>query len=764
MTDFVHLRLHTAFSMSEGAIRLDALASKCRETGMPAAAMTDTATLAGAMKFTKTLGKAGIQPIIGCQLWLDHPTVDGEDATPSKIALLARQEDGYDNLIRLVARAHRDAETGGLPAVGLSTLKEHADGLIALTGGPEGPVDRALKHGAADRARQRLQAFKTLFGDAAYLELQRHGLPGTEAIEAELLEMAADMQIAPVATNQAYFLARENHKAHDALLCIAEGTYVTETNRRKVSEEHYVKTPAEMAEAFADLPEALENTLAVAERCAVGFIERAPVLPPYPDLPEGKQEADELADQARAGLEERLAQIGAQDADSRQPYDQRLETELGIIERMGFPGYFLIVADFIGWAKNNGIAVGPGRGSGAGSLVAWSLKITDLDPLRYGLLFERFLNPDRVSMPDFDIDFCQERRDEVIDYVRQRYGADKVAQIGTFGALKARAAFKSVCRVTQVPYTLAETWSAMIPNNPADPKSIPEAMEMEPLASALKEAEPQIVQAFEMARQVEDLYSHASLHAAGVVIADKPVEEYVPLMKDTHGQLVTNFDMKAVEAAGLVKFDFLGLKTLDVIEGAKSMAAESGATIDFQQIGVDDPATYRMLRNAQSFGVFQLESGGMRSAMRQIQPETIEDIIALVSLYRPGPMDNIPVYAAVKAGDQDPDYMHDSLRQLLEETYGILVYQEQVMELARILAGYSLGQADLLRRAMGKKIRSEMEAQEKVFAEGARQGWVRLTLDDGRSVDVHRAQKLPGQDGHAYTVDEAAKAGVELAL
>jgi DNA polymerase-3 subunit alpha len=764
MNDFVHLRVHTAHSLSEGAVPIGPLAALCKQHGMPAAAMTDSGTLAGAMEFTKTLSKAGVQPIMGVQLWLDHAPCTAEENGPSKIALLACDTEGYGNLVRLVSRAHKDREIDGVPAVSLKTLRDHTEGVIALTGGPEGPVDRALRLGAPERARQRLAAFQTLFGDRAYLEIQRHGLPSEDAVEPGLLELSEALQVPPVATNQAYFLQAENHRAHDALLAIAEGAYLSQTDRRRVTPEHYVKTPGQMAELFADLPEALDNTLTVAERCAVGFVSRKPILPPYPDLPAGKSEAEELADQARAGLEQRLAQVGKTDPEARAPYDSRLNDELAIITRMGFPGYFLIVADFIGWAKRQGIPVGPGRGSGAGSLVAWALTITDLDPLRYGLLFERFLNPDRVSMPDFDIDFCQERRDEVIDYVRSRYGAEKVAQIGTFGKLKARAALRAAGRVMQIPYPVVDRYCRMIPNNPSDPKTIPEALEIEPLASEYARAEDDIKAAFDIARQIEGLSSHASLHAAGVVIADRDVSELVPLMKDSHGQLATNYDMKAVEAAGMVKFDFLGLKTLDIIDGACRIAAEGGAEVDFARMDVDDAATYEMLRQADAFGVFQLESMGMRSAMRQIQPTRIEDIVALVSLYRPGPMDNIPVYAAIKAGDQEPDYMHPALADLLQETHGILVYQEQVMELARILAGYSLGQADLLRRAMGKKIQSEMDAQYAAFAEGASQGWVTLELDDGRSVTVHRASRLTGTDGASYTIDEARAAGVELAL
>ncbi|MBK1667361.1 hypothetical protein CKO28_04870 [Rhodovibrio sodomensis] len=759
---FVHLRVHTAHSLAEGAIKMKDLGKRCAELGMPAVAMTDSCTLSGAMDFTKSVSGAGVQPIVGAQLLLRHPGLESGDEL-SKIVLLAKDGEGYANLIQLVSHGYIATDDGHNPAVDLKQLKELSAGLIALTGGPEGPVDKALAAGAPERARQRLQAFARIFGDRAYCELQRDepGVPGP--VEAELIQLADTLEMPLVATNDAYFLTRDMHAAHDVLLCISEGAYVATETRRRVSPERYLKSPEEMVELFADLPDAVDNTVEIARRCAVAFETAKPILPAYPDLAEGKTEAQELRDQAHAGLHKRFVILETPE-ERKADYRKRLDFELDVIERMGFPGYFLIVADFIQWAKDRGISVGPGRGSGAGSLVAYAMSITDLDPLRYGLLFERFLNPDRVSMPDFDVDFCQERRDEVIDYVRERYGDERVIQIGTFGKLQARAAVRDVGRVLQLPYPVVDRYSKLIPNNPANPTTLPEALELDEVKEALAQADHDVRRMFEIAVQLEGLYRHASTHAAGVVIADRPVAEIVPVMRDKEGKLATNCDMKAVESAGLVKFDFLGLKTLDVIEGAREMVAEAHAKPDFDRIGVDDAPTYAMLQGAESFGVFQLESDGMRAAMRGIKPSTIDDLVALVSLYRPGPMENIPVYAAVKHGEQDPDYMHPLLADLLRETFGIMVYQEQVMELARILAGYSLGQADLLRRAMGKKIAAEMDAQFAVFTEGAQKGWADVELEDGRTVRLHRATKYPAADGNSYTVDEAAEADVELAI
>ena len=553
--------------------------------------------------------------------------------------------------------------------------------------------------------------------------MQRYGLQDDEEIEAGLIDFAYAHDIPLVATNQSFFESEEDFEAHDALICIAEGTYVRETERRQLTPNHRLKTPQEMVSLFADLPEAIENTIEIARRCAFRPQKHAPILPDFVAGDGGQGEADELARQARAGLEKRLTDTPP--ATDRETYFNRLDYELEVINGMGFPGYFLIVADFIQWSKQNGISVGPGRGSGAGSVVAWALTITDLDPLRFGLLFERFLNPERVSMPDFDIDFCQTRRDEVIRYVQQKYGVDQVAQIITFGKLQARAVLRDVGRVLQIPYGQVDRLCKMVPNNPAAPVTLQEAIDSEQRLQEERDNDPAITQLIEISLKLEGLYRHASTHAAGVVIGDRPLEKLVPLYRDPKSDMpVTQFNMKWVESAGLVKFDFLGLKTLTVLERAVELLAKTGIEIDLSKLALDDEKTFTMLGNGDTVGVFQLESAGMRDVLRKMQPDCFEDIIALVALYRPGPMDNIPRYIACKKGEEEPDYMHDMLKPVLEETYGVPIYQEQVMQIAQVMSGFSLGEADLLRRAMGKKIKEEMQAQKSRFLEGATENGV----------------------------------------
>ena len=711
---YVPLRVHTAYSLSEGAIRIPDLAKHLAAKGIPACGITDTDTLAGAVEACTKLAAEGVQPIMGIQQTVEH------DNERFPLILLVQDARGWRNLVRIASDAAIAGQPGA-PVLRLTDLKGRTDGLFCLTGGIRGLIDRALLTGDTVLAERRAQTLAALFPGRLGLEITRQGTPEEARREPGLLALARATGLPLVATNEAFFLTPDMHEAHDALLCVAHGTYLAAVDRPRVSPEAWLKGPEEMAALFADIPEALANTVAIARLSTWRFEKQKPMLPRFPGLPEGKTEDAYLVETATRGLERRLAR--AQPAAPREVYTERLAYECDVIAKMGFAGYFLIVADFIGWAKNNGIAVGPGRGSGAGSLVAWALGITDLDPIRYGLLFERFLNPDRVSMPDFDIDFCQERRHEVVDYVRARYGEARVANIGTYGKLQARAALKDVGRVQGIPYPVVDRWSRMIPNNPANPISLLQAMEMSPLKEELETADASIQSMFATAVQLEGLYRNASTHAAGVVIASEEVASLVPLMRDPHGTLVTQFDMKAVEEAGLVKFDFLGLKTLDVIEGTRALMAERGVTIDLDAVGVDDAETYRMLAEGDTFGVFQLESAGMQKAVRQIVPSRIEDIIALCALYRPGPMENIPTYARVKHGQEPASYLHPALEPILQETYGIIVYQEQVMEIARRLAGYSLGQADLLRRAMGKKIKAEMDAQRKVFEDGAaRQG------------------------------------------
>ncbi len=736
MTDktepFVHLRVHSAYSLLEGALTIARLAALASADRAPVLALTDSNNLFGALEFSETLAEAGIQPIIGLTLSLTFAT-EGEIApggdirrphADGRIALLAKNQRGYANLMRLSTNAYFAASESGEVVTAMADLASQAEGLIALTGGPEGVIDLALADGNPELARARIEALHAIFGDRLYVELQRHGLPQERAVEPALLGLAYDLDLPIVATNEPYFASPEDFEAHDALLSIAEGSYVAVDDRRRLSPEHYFKTASQMRALFADLPEALDNTLEIARRSAYRPLEGMPILPPF--LTGGvatsalaETEAAELRRQSEAGLTERLAQHGTAPGYDANAYAERLAFELGVITGMNYQGYFLIVADFIQWAKAQGIPVGPGRGSGAGSLVAYALTITDLDPIRFGLLFERFLNPERVSMPDFDIDFCQDRRDEVIAYVRERYGAERVAHIITFGKLQARAVLRDVGRVLQMPYGQVDRLCKLVPLNPANPITLPQAIAAEPRLQAARDDEPIVAKLLDIGQRLEGLYRHASTHAAGVVIADRPLIELVPLYRDARAQLpATQFSMKWAEAAGLVKFDFLGLKTLTVIETARELIARKGIGIDPAKLSLDDAVTFELLQRGDTIGVFQLEGQGMRDALRKLKPDRFEDIIAIVALYRPGPMDNIDSYVNRKHGREEIETLHPMIEPILKETYGIIIYQEQVMQIAQVLSGFSLGEADLLRRAMGKKIKKEMTAQKTRFVEG----------------------------------------------
>jgi DNA polymerase III subunit alpha len=743
---FVHLRVHSAYSLLEGALTIPKLAQLAREDGAPALALTDSNNLFGALEFSEELAGTGIQPIIGMTLSLafanpqenagltnsaepNRPRADG------RIALLAKNAEGYANLMRLSTDAYFAASEGGEVAAAIADLAERSDGLIALTGGFEGPVDLALADGNRELAQARIEALRAIFGDRLYVEIQRHGLPQQRTVEPVLLNLAYDLDLPIVVTNEAYFASAEDFEAHDALLCIAAGSHVAVDERRRLSPEHYFKTAEQMRALFADLPEALDNTIEIARRCAYRPLQRQPILPPFltgsaATSAAAETEAAELRRQSEAGLKQRIAQHGTAPGYSELAYAERLAFELDVITGMNYQGYFLIVADFIKWAKAQGIPVGPGRGSGAGSLVAYALTITDLDPIRFGLLFERFLNPERVSMPDFDIDFCQDRRDEVIAYVRERYGAHRVAHIITFGKLQARAVLRDVGRVLQMPYGQVDRLCKLVPMNPANPVTLGQAIAAEPRLQEARDAEPIVAKLLDIGQRLEGLYRHASTHAAGVVIADRPLIELVPLYRDARAQLpATQFSMKSAEAAGLVKFDFLGLKTLTVIETARKLIARRGIEVDPSTLPLDDPATYALLQKGDTVGVFQLEGQGMRDALRKLKPDRFEDIIAIVALYRPGPMDNIDSYVNRKHGREQIESLHPMIAPILDETYGVIIYQEQVMQIAQVLSGYSLGEADLLRRAMGKKIKKEMDAQRKRFIEGA----VENGVDRGRA-------------------------------
>ncbi len=722
---FIHLRTHTEHSLLEGAVPVKKLVDLCKAAAMPAVAVTDTNNMFAALEFSVTAMGAGVQPIIGCQISIAHdPAQPGErPRLPAPIVLLAQTEQGYMNLMRLNTRLYIDgAMTGSanLPQVTLDELAQNAEGLICLTGGPEGPLGRFHATGQQAKARAILERLASIYPNRLYVELQRHpgpggALPEHEALaERGALDLAYELGLPIVATNDVYFPKAEMYEAHDALICIAEGAYVDQQQpRRRLTPQHYFKSEAEMAALFADLPEALENTVEIAKRCAYAAQKRKPILPKFAD-----DEVNELRRQANEGLQARLKVIPH--SATPQEYQDRLDFELSIIEKMGFPGYFLIVADFIKWAKDHNIPVGPGRGSGAGSLVAYALTITDLDPLRYALLFERFLNPERVSMPDFDIDFCMDRREEVITYVQGKYGSDKVAQIITFGALLSKAAVRDVGRVLQLSYGHVDKLSKMIPVEGVKPVSITKALADEPrLREAAKEEV--VGRLLDYAAKIEGLYRNASTHAAGVVIGDRPLDQLVPLYRDPRSTMpATQFNMKWVEAAGLVKFDFLGLKTLTVIQNAMDLLALRGISFDINLIPLDDKPSYDLYASAKTVAVFQVESSGMMDALRRMKPTCIEDIVALVALYRPGPMENIPTYCEVKNGLRDLESIHPTIDHILAETQGIIVYQEQVMQIAQVMGGYSLGGADLLRRAMGKKIAEEMAKERPKFIEGCK--------------------------------------------
>ena len=724
---FVHLHVHTSFSLREGALTLGKLLALAKGDDMPALAITDTNNLFGALEFSEKAAKDGLQPIIGIQLTIDFgdaASLGGrgpdQGAARAPVVLLAQSEQGYENLMFLASRAYLDPEAGDLPHVGIQRLDERNAGVICLTGGPSGPLDRAFALGRAEIATARLDRLAAAFPGRLYIELQRHGLPGEREVEPHLIALAYERHLPLVATNEPYFAALSDHEAHDALICIAEGALVSDGSRRRLSPDHRFKTRAEMLKLFEDIPEACENTVEIAMRCAYRPLTRKPILPRFGASGHEDEEAVELRRQAEQGLEARLAAHGPAPGLTVEIYRERLAFELDVITKMKFPGYFLIVSDFIKYGKSQGIPVGPGRGSGAGSLVAYALTITDLDPLRFGLLFERFLNPERVSMPDFDIDFCQTRRDEVIAYVRDRYGADRVAQIITFGSFLARGVMRNVGRVLEMPLGQVDKLAKLVPQNPANPVTLKQAVDSEPRLKEAAESDERVGRMLKVAQTLEGLYSNASTHAAGIVIGDRPLHELVPLYRDPKSDMpATQFNMKWVEPAGLVKFDFLGLKTLTTLSTAVKLVRQRGVEIELSKIPLDDKLTYETLGRGETVGVFQLESAGMRKALVEMRADQFEDIIALVALYRPGPMANIPTYCAVKLGEEKADYIHPKIEHILKETFGVIIYQEQVMQIAQVLSGYSLGEADLLRRAMGKKIKAEMDAQRDRFVKGA---------------------------------------------
>jgi len=746
MTDpkFIHLRVHTAYSLSEGAIKIGDLMHKLQEMNMPAVAMTDTGNMFGGKAFSTYAAEAGIKPILGCQFFLHNPDCDdilkskGKTLERDKFILLVQNEQGYQNILKLMKRFYLDSTTEGTaPELTYEDLEELGDGLIALTAGFEGPLGRLFLQNRTDEATALAKRLKNIFSDRLYIELSRIGLEEEQRTEPLFIDLAYRLDIPLVATNEVFFLDADMYEAHDALICIAQGEVIANEARKKYSINNRLKTEAEMSELFSDLPEALENTVNIAKRCNYLSEKVKPLLPIF-ECPDGKTQDEFITEEAYKGLKERMEKqvytpdmTVEQKAEIDKKYFERLEYELSVIKRMGFPGYFLIVSDFIRWSKNNGVPVGPGRGSGAGSIVAWSLKITELDPIKLELLFERFLNPDRVNMPDFDVDFCQENRAKTIEYVQNKYGFDHVAQIITYGKLQAKNVIRDVARVMQMPYSQADRLSKMVPP-PVQGKnvSLKQALEMVPELEQMRTSDPQINKLFEICMKLEGLYRQSGVHAAGVVIGDRPLDELVPLYKDPRAEMpVTQYDMKFVEETGLIKFDFLGLKTLTVIKKAVDWVEKThGIKLDMASLPLDDKETYEMMQRGETCAVFQFESPGMQNVHKQIKPDRFEDLIAIVSLYRPGPMDNIPTYIKRKHGEEEITYLHPALAPILDETYGIMVYQEQVMQIARSLAGYTMGEADKLRKVMGKKQVQEIPKQREKFMKGA--------LDNGIKEEV----------------------------
>ena len=746
--NFIHLRNHSNFSLAEGMLSFDYLSKFCIENFQPAIAITDTSNMFGVLEFSLKMVSLGIQPIIGIQVEIAESSFD--EINVGEVVLIAKNDQGYKNLLKISSNFTTNSEFKKI--VSYNNLKKYHDGLILLTGGVEkGFIGNPASNANSKLVYTRLKLLQEIFDDNLYVEIQRHGMSTEDVSEALLLNAAKDLNLPIVATNDCYFQSPDKYYSHQILTCIDKGLTISSPNRRVLTREHYLKNTDQMTELFKDLPEAIENTIIIAKRSSFLVKGHKPILPRFPDL-DNITENDYLIKISLEGLEKRF-QMSLENfsSDKKSRYNERLKNELDIINHMGFSGYFLIVYDFIKWSKDNNIPVGPGRGSGAGSIVAWALQITDLDPMKWGLLFERFLNPERVSMPDFDIDFCQDRRGEVIDYVRNRYGHDRVAQIITFGSLQAKAAIRDVGRVMEMPYGHVDKIAKLIPLIPANPLTIQEAINSEELLRKEMSDNDQVKNLLLTAIDLEGLNRHVSTHAAGLVIGDRPLNELVPLYKLNDEEMpATQFNMKFVEKAGLVKFDFLGLKTLTILSKAESLIKKKQEKFNLSNILLNDVKTYEMLSTGDTIGVFQLESAGMRDVLIGLKPDRFEDIIAVVSLYRPGPMENIPTYINRKHGNENIDYMHVDLEEVLKETYGIFIYQEQVLRAAQVLANFSLGSADILRRAMGKKDQDEMFQQKNAFLEGAKH----------KGLDENKANKIFDQisafAGYGFNKSHAA--------
>ena len=746
--NFIHLRNHSNFSLAEGMLSFDYLSKFCIENFQPAIAITDTSNMFGVLEFSLKMVSLGIQPIIGIQVEIAESSFD--EINVGEVVLIAKNDQGYKNLLKISSNFTTNSEFKKI--VSYNNLKKYHDGLILLTGGVEkGFIGNPASNANSKLVYTRLKLLQEIFDDNLYIEIQRHGMSTEDVSEPLLLNAAKDLNLPIVATNDCYFQSPDKYYSHQILTCIDKGLTISSPNRRVLTREHYLKNTDQMTELFKDLPEAIENTIIIAKRSSFLVKGHKPILPRFPDL-DNITENDYLIKISLEGLEKRF-QMSLENfsSDKKSTYNERLKNELDIINNMGFSGYFLIVYDFIKWSKDNNIPVGPGRGSGAGSIVAWALQITDLDPMKWGLLFERFLNPERVSMPDFDIDFCQDRRGEVIDYVRNRYGHDRVAQIITFGSLQAKAAIRDVGRVMEMSYGHVDKIAKLIPLIPANPLTIQEAINSEELLRKEMSDNDQVKSLLLTAIDLEGLNRHVSTHAAGLVIGDRPLNELVPLYKLNDEEMpATQFNMKFVEKAGLVKFDFLGLKTLTILSKAESLIKKKQEKFNLSNILLNDVKTYEMLSTGDTIGVFQLESAGMRDVLIGLKPDRFEDIIAVVSLYRPGPMENIPTYINRKHGNENIDYMHVDLEEVLKETYGIFIYQEQVLRAAQVLANFSLGSADILRRAMGKKDQDEMFQQKNAFLEGAKH----KGLDENKANEIF--DQISAFAGYGFNKSHAA--------
>ena len=723
--EFLNLKVHSQFSICEGAVKISKLENYCKENNISAVGLCDTSSLSGALEFSQTLRSSGIQPIIGTNILIKEK-IEGRDFY-GKLSLFAKNYVGYQNLLKLSSKSYLELQCDDSePNVSLNLIKQYSEGVIVFVGGSRSFFSDLLTVNKDDYCRNEIQTLRDIFSSNIYIEIQRHFEKHEKLLEKKLLKFSSDLNIPLIATTETFYLDEETFDAHDAYLCVGQKTYVNDLKRLKYSNHHFLKTADHGKELFSDLPDALQNNYNFKYRINFAPLGNKPLLPNF--LDEGEDVDAYIKNIAEKGLNERLEKFvfpnlidGENRGEVKNKYLKRLNFEISVITKMKFSGYFLIVSDYINWAKKNNIPVGPGRGSGAGSLVAWCLSITDLDPIKFGLIFERFLNPDRISMPDFDIDFCQEGRDEVIKYVQNKY-PEKVAQIITFGKLQARMALRDIGRVLGLPYGRVDQLCKMIPFDPSRPLSLAESIAIEPRLQEAEKNDPVIKKLINYSLKLEGLFRNVATHAAGVVIGDRPLDQLVPLYKDLSSTLpipVTQFDMKSSEDAGLVKFDFLGLKTLTVIKKTIEFIKKEEPNFDISKINLKDKKTFELLSSGETMGIFQLESSGMREVLKQVKPNLFEDIIALVALYRPGPMQNIPVYVNRKHGNEKPDYLHPKLENILKETYGVIIYQEQVMQIAQALSGFSASKADILRKAMGKKKSAEMERQKKDFINGA---------------------------------------------